>query len=41
MHVGEMQVAMAEPVMTMAMGMGRAAGLAAGVIMPVVLVVRV
>ena len=39
MHVGEMQVAMGEPVMAMAMGMGRAAGLATGVIMPVVLVV--
>jgi predicted dehydrogenase len=41
MHVGEMQVAMGEPVMAMAMGMGRAAGLAAGVLMSVVLVVRV
>ena len=39
MHVGEVQVAMGEPVMAMAMGMGRAAGLAAGVIMSVVLVV--
>jgi hypothetical protein len=39
MHVGEMQVAMGEPVMDMAMGMGRAAGLAAAVLMSVVLVV--
>ena len=39
MHVGEMQVAMGEPVMAMAMGMGRGAGLAAAVLMSVVLVV--
>ena len=39
MHVWEMQVAMGEPVMDMAMGMGRAAGLAAAVLMSVVLVV--
>jgi hypothetical protein len=41
MHVGEMQVAMGQPVMAMAMRMGRAALLAAAVIMSVVLVVSV
>ena len=41
MHVGEMQVTMGEPVMAMAVGMGRAAGLAAVVLMSVMLVVRV
>ena len=39
MHVGEMEVAMGEPVMAMAMGMRCAVGLAAAVIMSVVLVV--
>jgi hypothetical protein len=39
MHVGKMEVAMGEPVMAMAMGMGRAARLAAPVIMSVMLVV--
>ena len=41
MRVGEMQVAMREPVVAMAMGMGRIAGLAAVVLMSVVLVVSV
>ena len=41
MHVGEMQVTMGEPVMAMAMGMERAAGLVAPVLMSVVLVVSV
>lgn len=41
MHVGEMQVAMGESVMAMAMRMARAAGFVAGVIMLVVLVVSV